>query len=309
MTVLVTAPVYPMLSEALQQRGYEVIYEPQLSYEELLERIAVADGLVVTTRLRIDAAVLQRAVRLRWIGRLGSGMELIDAKGAAERGIHLFSTPEGNRGAVAEHALGLLLAGMNRIPHSFREVAAGIWKRDANRGTELSGKTVGLLGYGNTGEAFARLLQPFGVRVLAFDKYRTGFGGGYVEESGPERIYAEAHVVSLHLPLTGETRGLAGDRFFSLLQRRPWFMTTCRGGVTVTDAVVRALKEERIAGALLDVLENEKPDTYSPAERERMEWLCAQPNVIVTPHIAGYSHEAYRRMAEVLLEKLDRLPL
>lgn len=301
---VITGKAHPILQKKLEEANYEVLYAPSISYKELKGMANSITGIVLTTRISVDKALIDAAPNLHWIGRLGSGMELIDVAYAEQKGILCVSSPEGNRNAVAEHALGMLLGLLNNINVAAKEVEQGIWEREGNRGTELYGKTVGIIGYGHTGSSFAKLLRPFNVTVLAYDKYKNGFAHDYIKEASLEQVCKYADVISFHVPLTNETHFMLNDGLIGFMQQKPIIINTSRGKVVNTEALIIGLKNGAVAGACLDVLENEDLAAFDEKERQQLKWLTQQKNVIITPHIAGYSHEAFLKMATTLLQKI-----
>lgn len=302
--VLITAKVHPYLIDYLTEKGYEVIYRPAITYDEVFQAIHSCIGLVVTTRIRVDKHILDNAANLQWIARLGSGMEMIDVEYATHHGIRCVSSPEGNSDAVGEQAVGMLLVVMNNILRSNLQLREGIWEREKNRGHELKEKTVGIVGYGHTGHAFAKRLNGFGCTVLAYDKYKKDFSDEYAKEATMDEIFRKADVVSLHVPLTEETYHLVNDDFLQSFVGPVILINTSRGPVVNTRDLVAHIKSEKVSGACLDVLENERLDSFSAEEKEIFHFLLHHDHVLLTPHIAGYTHEASFKMAHTVLKKL-----
>ena len=305
--VLLLDTNHPILEEKLVEVGFVCDYFFDLTLDRLREIIPEYSGIIVRSRFRLDKDLLSRAGNLSFIGRVGAGMEGIDIKFADETGMRCFNAPEGNRNAVGEHAMGMLLALMNKIIKADEEVRDGIWKREENRGFELEGKTIGIIGYGNTGGAFAQKLSGFDCNVLAFDKYKTDFSDAMVEEVNLEEIFNQADVLSLHVPLSDETRYLVDEEYLHRFAKNIWLINTSRGQVVNTAELVSAINSGKVLGAALDVLEYESLSFESLSDDELPRpWraLAASNKVILTPHIAGWTIESKLKLAEVIVGKI-----
>jgi D-3-phosphoglycerate dehydrogenase len=306
MKILVIDLMHESLLPLLAAKGLSADYRPGIKREEVYDAVGDYEGLVVRSKITIDEALLQRATRLRFIARAGAGMDQIDVEACRKRNITLFNAPEGNRVAVAEHALGMLLCLFNKLHLADRQVRGGTWDREGNRGVELMGKTVGIIGYGNTGREFARRVGAFGCPVLAYDKYQQDYGDAFAEASSLEAIFEQADVLSLHVPLTTETLGWVDEAFLGRFHKSIYLVNTARGEIVPLAGLVAALKSGKVHGACLDVLENEKLAMLNPDQRVAFEALAASDRVLLTPHVAGWTHESYHKINLVLVEKMAR---
>lgn len=297
------AGIIPMLEEL----GFVVHYEPGITPDEVAARIGSYHGLIVRSKLRIDSDFLDKAEKLEFIGRAGAGMDQIDIKAAEKKGVRLVNAPEGNQDALAEHTIGMILTLFNKLHTSDREVRQKVWDRDGNRGVELKEKTLAVIGYGYMGEAFAKRLLGFGCKVIVYDKYKRGFGSIKAEEVSMEEVFLEADIVSLHVPLTNDTRHMVDAQYISRFKKPFWLVNTSRGEIVNLQDLLEGMKSKRILGAALDVLENEKLHTLTSEQAATFQALAELPNVLFTPHVAGWSYESYERINKVLVEKISRI--
>ena len=305
--VLLLDTNHEVLEKKLLAAGFQCDYFEQLTFDELKKIIGDYSGIIVRSRFLLNKELLQLAGNLSFIGRVGAGMEGIDIDFAAEAGIQCFNAPEGNRNAVGEHALGMLLALMNKMLIIDKEVRSGIWKREENRGTEIEGKTIAIIGYGNTGSSFARKLAGFDCHVLAYDKYKTAFSDQYATESSMADIFRLADILSLHVPLTAETNYLVNKKYLNSFERNIILINTSRGKVVNTDDLVKALDSEKVTAAALDVLEYENLSFEDLQESElpqAFRALALSDKVILSPHVAGWTHESKLKLAEVIVAKI-----
>jgi D-3-phosphoglycerate dehydrogenase len=296
--------VHPVLWNRLESTGYHCIDASELDYNSCRNALKNATGIVIRSRFRMDEEFLSDAMDLEFIARSGAGMENIDVDYCEGRKIELFNAPEGNRNAVAEHALGMLLNLFRNICKGDQEVRQGIWNREGNRGVELDGKTVAIIGYGNNGSAFAKKLSGFDVRILAYDKYKKVPNLGQVESASLEQIFREADVVSFHIPQNQETLYWGNTHFFSTFEKPIYVLNMSRGKIIKTNDLFLALNTGKVLGACLDVLEFESSSFSNIDKNETLHQLLNHPRVILSPHIAGWTHESYFLLSDVLADKI-----
>lgn len=306
MKILIIDTMHESLVPLLNEHHLSYDYRPEISPEEVSEIIPHYEGLVLRSKMKLTKDFLHRAVRLKFIARAGAGVDEIDETTLAQRGIQLINAPEGNRDAVGEHTVGMMLCLLNHMHIADREVRQKLWLREKNRGFELGKLVVAIIGYGNMGKAVARRLHGFGCKVIAYDKHKNNYGDQYAQEVSEEEVFQTANVVSFHIPLNQENRYLANIDYFRKFKNPIWLFNLSRGEVVPLSAIRWGLETGKILGAGLDVLENEKLDTMTPAQLDDFTYLANSEKVLFTPHVGGWTHESYHRINVVLVEKIVR---
>jgi D-3-phosphoglycerate dehydrogenase len=303
--ILIVDDLHPAFKDRAVALGYEVDDLPKITRAETLSIITGYDGIAVRTKFKIDQELMDAAPHLKFVARAGAGLDNIDEAYAKAKNIILINAPDGNRDALGEHAVAMLLSVINNLRNSDMEIRAGVWDREGNRGWELKGKTVGIIGYGFMGSSFAKKLAGFDVKVIAYDKYKTGFSDAYAQECSMEEIVKHSDVLSLHIPLTAETSQLVNEEYLYHFKKNIFFINTARGEIVNTRAVLDAIASGKIMAAGLDVLETEKFPAL--AEQAWYDDLKASDKVLLSPHIGGWTFDSYRKISEVLADKLEQL--
>ena len=304
MKILLLDKNHPLITEQLSEKGFVLEEDFSSSYEQVLEKIHLYEGIIIRSRIPLDAHFLEKAKNLKFIARVGAGMENIDTAKAQELGIKLINSPEGNKDAVAEHVIGTLLVLMNRLFISSNEVKKGIWLREENRGEEILGKTFGIIGYGNMGKAVAKRLSGFGCKTIFYD-IKPNLSDEFAAQVSLQELQEKADILSLHTPLTEDTLYMIDEEFISKMKKNFYFINTARGKNLKTSALVNALKSGKVKGACLDVLEYEKTSFENlEMKNEDLEYLLNSEKAIITPHIAGWTHESKIKLAQVIVDKI-----
>ncbi len=308
--VLFIDSTHPSLPEGLEKLGFQCDYFPDYQRTNFKQIMGEYTGVIIRSKIKLDREMLEVAKNLRFIGRVGAGMENIDTAFAEKQGIRCLNAPEGNRSAVGEHAVGMLLMLFNNLKKGDTEVRRGLWLREENRGIEIEGKTVGIVGYGNMGSAFAEKISGFGARVIAYDKYKSGFSNRFVTEVSLDELFWQTDILSLHVPLTKETLFMVTLDFINKFEKDIWLINTSRGKVVKTAHLVDALKSGKVKGACLDVLEYEGlsfENLDAKALPKAFTELVKMQNVVLSPHVAGWTHESNRKLATTIVKKVKQL--
>jgi len=306
MQILIVDLIHEILIEKFENQGLKCDYKPNITKKEIWETIENYDGIIIRSKIKLTKDVLERARNLKFIGRVGAGLESIDLDFAKSKGIFCINSPEGNRDAVGEHAIGLLISLLHKINISNLEVKNGIWQRESNRGIEICNKTVGIIGYGNMGSAFAKRLKGFDCKVISYDKYKTNYADENTTEVDLNQIFEHADILSLHTPFTEETKNMFDNNFINKFKKNIYFINTARGKSVKTMDLVENLKTGKILGAALDVLEWESIsfEEIFKCETNELEYLKNANNVILTPHIAGLTNESFYKLSFILADKI-----
>lgn len=301
---LIVDEMHESICDLLLEIGITPVYRPTITRAELMEEIGDYEGMLIRSKTSVDKELIDKGAKLEFIGRAGAGLDKIDVAYVESKDIEILNAPEGNRDALAEHAVGLLLNLLNNINRADAEVRNWIWDREGNRGVELSDKTVGIIGYGYMGQAFVQRLRAFDCRVLVYDKYKKGFGTKNVEEVSLEKMFGKADILSLHIPLNEETRSWINADFFNQFRKDIYLLNTARGEIVPIKDLIQLLDSGKVMGAALDVLEKEKFDHLSAEEKMRFENLFQRKNVVLSPHVGGWTFASFKRINEVLVGKI-----
>ncbi len=299
--ILIVDDIHEILLDKFREAGLDFDYQPDFTRADAEAVIAAYSGLIIRSKFQVDESFINKGSKLEIIGRAGAGMDNIDESYAKQKGILLLPANEGNRDAVGEHMIGMLLSLMNKLNQAHQTITQGQWLREAHRGHELKGKTVALIGYGHNGQAMARKLSGFEVKVIAYDKYKTGFSDAYASEVSMEELVKQADVLSFHIPLTRETSNLVDDEYLFHFRKPLFFLMGARGGIVHVPAVLKAMDQGKIIAAAFDVLPIEKFPTL--AEQAWFKDLITRENILLSPHVAGWTYESYYKLAEVLADK------
>ncbi len=301
--ILIADDMHECILPALKEAGYDVVYSPGITRADILKIIPEFEGLIIRSKTDVDKELIDLAVNLKFVARAGAGMDKVDQEYLLSRGIKALNAPEGNRDALGEHAVGMLLSLLHKIPTGHQEILKGAWNREHNRGIELKGKVVGVYGVGNMGMSFASKLRGFGCTVIGYDKFKEDFEEEFIKKVTLEELFERTEILSIHIPLYDDTKGLFDETYLQKFKNLKVIMNTARGEILETRGLIKLLEEGAIYGAALDVLENEKLASYSEEESVILQKLSSS-NVILTPHVGGWTYESYQRISEVIVEKI-----